>query len=149
MLGFSTPNAPSNRSTDAYKRHEQAKKREYGQRVREVEHGVFTPLVLSTNGGMGTEATTFYKRLADLIANKRNHDYSMVMGWLSSGARSCAFVGAGPPFIAQPTTPTSYWPPPRDVSPNTNLTQTRTTIYFMLVYMHNTHFFLFYIIQGY
>ena len=76
------PNAPSNRSTDAYKRHEQAKKREYGQRVREVEHGVFTPLVLSTNGGMGTEATTFYKRLADLIANKRNHNYSMVMGWL-------------------------------------------------------------------
>ena len=76
------PNTPSNRSTDAYKRHEQAKKREYGQRVREVERGVFTPLVLSSNGGMGKEATTFYKRLADMIAQKRNHHYSMVMGWL-------------------------------------------------------------------
>ena len=54
-------NAPSNRSADAYKRYERAKKREYGQRVREVEHGVFTPLVLSSNGGMGKEATTFYK----------------------------------------------------------------------------------------
>ena len=32
---------------------EQAKKREYGQRVRDIERGVFTPLVLSTNGGMG------------------------------------------------------------------------------------------------
>ena len=65
---FFYPNAPSNHSTDAYRRHEQAKKREYGQRVREVERGVFTPLVLSTNGGMGKEATTFYKRLADMIA---------------------------------------------------------------------------------
>ena len=47
------PNAPSNHSTDAYRRHEMAKKREYGQRVREVEREVFTPLVFSTNGGMG------------------------------------------------------------------------------------------------
>jgi hypothetical protein len=38
--------------------HEQAKKRECGQRIREVECGVFTPLVLSTTGGMGREATT-------------------------------------------------------------------------------------------
>ena len=64
------PNAPSNRSTNlqaAYKKHESSKKREYGQRVRDIEHGVFTPLVLSTTGGAGREATTFYKRLADLI----------------------------------------------------------------------------------
>ncbi len=34
------------------------KKREYGQRVREIERGVFThaPLDLSTWGGMGKEA---------------------------------------------------------------------------------------------
>ena len=34
-----------------------------------VEHGVFTPLVLSTNGGMiimGWEAATFFKQLADM-----------------------------------------------------------------------------------
>ena len=58
------PNSSSNRSTmtsSAYRKHEQAKKREYGQRVREIEHGVFTPLVLSSTGGMGREATTFYK----------------------------------------------------------------------------------------
>ena len=52
--------------SSAYRRHEQAKKREYGQRIREVERGVFTPLVLSTTGGMGREVTTFYKRLADM-----------------------------------------------------------------------------------
>lgn len=79
------PNAPSNRSTltsSAYRRHEQAKKREYGQRIREVEHGVFTPLVFSSTGGMGQEATTFYKRLASMISQKRQHPYPTVMGWL-------------------------------------------------------------------
>ena len=55
------PNAPSNSSgsiSTAYKKHEDIKKQAYGQRVREVEHGVFTPLVFSTTGGMGQEATT-------------------------------------------------------------------------------------------
>jgi len=79
------PNASSNRSTTiaaAYRKHEATKKREYAQRVREVEHGVFTPLVFSTTGGMGREATTFYKRLADKIAYKQETSYSQVMGWL-------------------------------------------------------------------
>ena len=43
------PNASSYRSLSlhsAYKRHEDAKNREYGHRIRDIEHGVFTPLVL-------------------------------------------------------------------------------------------------------
>ena len=79
------PNASSNRSmttTAAYRKHESAKKREYAQRVREVEHGVFTPLVLSATGGMGREAITFYKRLADGISRKERKEYSVVMGWI-------------------------------------------------------------------
>jgi hypothetical protein len=79
------PNASSNHSKDlstAYKRHEQAKKREYGERIREIERGVFTPLVLSTHGAMGKEATTFYKRLADMLSQKRQQSYTTVMGWL-------------------------------------------------------------------
>ena len=80
------PNTSSNRSTNpssVYRRHEQAKKREYGQRIREIERGIFTPLVLSTPGGMGREATTFYTgRLADMIAQNRQHPYPAVMGWL-------------------------------------------------------------------
>ena len=97
MYGFFTPNTSSNRSTvvsSTYRRHEQAKKCEYGQRVHNVEHGVFTPSVLSSNGGMGKEATTFYKCLTDMIAQKRQHPYSMVMGWLRcrlsyASLRSC------------------------------------------------------------
>ena len=79
------PNAPSNSSgsiSTAYKKHEDIKKRAYGQRVREVEHGVFTPLVFSTTGGMGQEATTFYKRLADMIAQKQQKPYSIMINWL-------------------------------------------------------------------
>ena len=49
-----------------FRRHELEKKREYGDRVRSVECGSFTPLVFSTFGGLGRKATIFYSRLADL-----------------------------------------------------------------------------------
>ena len=65
-----------------FRRHEQAKKCEYGERVHEIEHGVFTPLVLSTTGSLGNEATVFYKRLADLLSIKQQKHYSVVMCWL-------------------------------------------------------------------
>ena len=87
-------NESSNYSTTiatAYRKHEQAKKRKYAQRVRDVEHDVFTPLVFTTTGqplvftttgGMGREATTFYRRLADGISTKEQKEYSVVMGWI-------------------------------------------------------------------
>ena len=56
------PYAPSNAGcmTTAYRRHENIKWRTYGQRVREVEHASFTPIVMSATGGLAPEATTFY-----------------------------------------------------------------------------------------
>ena len=47
-----------------YYKYEQEKRRQYDQRVPEVGHATFTPLVLSTTGGMRHAATMFYKRLA-------------------------------------------------------------------------------------
>jgi hypothetical protein len=79
------PNASSYCSQNlasAYRRHEQAKKREYGEIIRNVERGVYTPLVLSTTGGMGREAETFYECLANMIASKRQQKYSAIIGWL-------------------------------------------------------------------
>ena len=35
--------------TSVYKHHEDAKKRQYGHRVRDIEHGIFTPLVITSN----------------------------------------------------------------------------------------------------
>ena len=65
-----------------YRRHEQEKKRQYDQRIREVEHSTFTPLVFSTTGGMSRAATTFYKRLAAILSEKREIPYSQMMGWI-------------------------------------------------------------------
>ena len=49
------PHAPSNRNTSiaqCYRKHEQEKRRSYDQRIREIEHASFTPLVLSATGGL-------------------------------------------------------------------------------------------------
>ena len=79
------PHAPSNRSNNSkavYRRHEMSKKRSYEARIREVEHGTFTPLIFSATGGMADEATTFYKRLASLLSDKWDTPYAAVLGWV-------------------------------------------------------------------
>ena len=76
------PHAPSNRHPNCYRKHEMEKKRQYEQRVREIEHASFTPLVLSATGGMANEATVFYKRLASCLAAKWDQSYSQTMSWL-------------------------------------------------------------------
>ena len=62
-----------------YRRNELEKKRAYDERVREIEHASFSPLVFSTSGGMGTTAAVVYKRLASLIAEKHNKPYSRAL----------------------------------------------------------------------
>ena len=65
-----------------YRIHENTKKRAYEQRILEVEHASFTPLVFSASGGLSKEATYFYKRLASRLAEKRDQPYSCTMNWL-------------------------------------------------------------------
>ena len=75
----------SNKSSSlsaTYCRHEQEKRRAYEERVKEVEHGCFTPLVFSTVGGMGKAATVAYKRLAHFLSTRRDTPYPKMMGWL-------------------------------------------------------------------
>ena len=79
------PLAPSNQSQTpaaTFRKHELEKKRAYQQRVQDIEHSSFTPLVLSVTGGMGVEATTFYKRLAALLSQKWDSPYSKTLCWL-------------------------------------------------------------------
>ena len=61
---------------------EREKKRCYNQRVLEVEHGSFTPLVFAATGGMGRECSKFIARLADMIATKQGKPYGQVMTWM-------------------------------------------------------------------
>ena len=49
-----------------YCKNKEEKKRKYDQRVRNIEHRCFSPLVFSTAGGLGPMATTVYKRLASI-----------------------------------------------------------------------------------
>ncbi len=56
------PYTPSNSNTtitSCYKKHENQKRRAYDQRIREVEHATFTPLVLSATGGLSEAGNCF------------------------------------------------------------------------------------------
>ena len=80
-----------------YKSVERAKKREYGERVREVEHGSFTPLIFSACGGMASEDTVFIKKLAAALAEKSFEPYSHV----SAGSVALSpFLWPDPPLAA-------------------------------------------------
>ena len=86
------PMCPSyiNKSIDkVYEEHEKLKKREYNERVIQVEKGSFTPIVFSTFGGMGKETTVYHKRIAQLIAKKRGETYSSVMNFIRTRLRFC------------------------------------------------------------
>ena len=65
------PLAPSNKNTSIsnyYRKHELEKERVHEQRILEVEHSTFTPLVFSAK-----QSSIFYKRLATLLADKWEH----------------------------------------------------------------------------
>ena len=47
-----------------------------------MEYGSFTPLVFSTFGGLGREATVFYSCLADLISRKHGTSYAKILSLL-------------------------------------------------------------------
>ena len=84
--------APSNQSAsmdDTFKKHEDEKKRQYNKRILEVEKATFTPLVFSTMGGTGIEADKFYKRVASLIAVKRDIPYSVCASYIRRKLSFC------------------------------------------------------------
>jgi hypothetical protein len=61
---------------------EKAKKREYNDRILQVEQGSFTPLVFASTGGMGKEASVVLKKLAMEISDKQGVSCSHTMGLL-------------------------------------------------------------------
>ena len=66
-------------SQKIFAKHESEKKRMYNDRIMNVEHGTFTPLVFSLNGVMAPECERFHKHLASKIAAKTEQRYSDVM----------------------------------------------------------------------
>ena len=66
----------------AYSEYEQEKRRNYNQRVIQIEHGTFTPLVFSLFGGMSPECSRFYSRLSQLLSDKRKETQSITTSWV-------------------------------------------------------------------
>ena len=61
-----------------FKKHEEKKKIKYNDRVIKVEHGSFTPVVLSAYGGYGRETSCFVSKLIEKIAEKQDTERSVV-----------------------------------------------------------------------
>jgi hypothetical protein len=79
------PHAPSylSRSLSGLcKSFEQEKKRKYSDRILQIDHGSFTPLVFSSCGGMGPETSSAIRKLASMVAEKRNEQYSHTISLL-------------------------------------------------------------------
>ena len=51
----------------------------YNERIINIEHGSFVPLIFSITGGMGRMAETFYKLLCNKISMKSGDIYSNVI----------------------------------------------------------------------
>ena len=62
-----------------YQMHELEKKREHAERVQDVEHGAFIPLVFALTGGMARECSICFKRIADIWSDKKQMSFSQVL----------------------------------------------------------------------
>jgi len=65
-----------------FKMAERAKIREYKERILNVEHADFNPLVFTCSGGMAPQSHLVVKRLAEKLSKKQNIQLSVVSGWL-------------------------------------------------------------------
>jgi hypothetical protein len=76
--------AKSNSGTpeSVHMRTELKKEREYKQRIQEVDHGDFTPLVFCISGGMGPKAASVIRHLAEALAFKQDQPLSSTLCWL-------------------------------------------------------------------
>ena len=98
-----------------YRRHEQEKKLQYEQRIRD---STFTPLVLSTTGGRGRAATTFFKRLAAMQAKwekrcslEQNDGMDSLPLELCSTKNLNYVCQRGQIFCLKGSTPRAHWSP--------------------------------------
>ena len=72
---------------DVYAHHETLKKNQYNERILQVDKGSFVPVIFSTFGGMGAEATSYHKRIASLISLKKKEEYADVVCYIRTRIR--------------------------------------------------------------
>ena len=65
-----------------HRRNEKDKRCQYCERICNVEHASFTPLVFTTAGGMCPSDSTFYKQLSSRLSIRYSKCYSTVLNWI-------------------------------------------------------------------
>ena len=70
-----------------YENCEKRKKSKYNDRILQVEKASFSPLIYTTNGGMGPECLRVNKKIAERIAEQRKEHYSKVMNHVHTRLR--------------------------------------------------------------
>ena len=58
-------------------------------KILQIEHGTFTPLVISIYESLGRACTKFYSKFAELLSDKHKQSKSLTVNWLEL---SCALV---------------------------------------------------------
>ena len=79
------PFAQSHLSTKldtVFKQQEATKKKQYNERVIQIEHGTFTPIVTSAYGGYGRETSKFLSVLINKVAEKHDMHISIVANYI-------------------------------------------------------------------
>ena len=66
---------------------EKAKHRNYSSRVINTERSSFVPLVFSTGGSAAKKCDRHHRRVAELIANKRQEPYSDILSYIRTRVR--------------------------------------------------------------
>ena len=102
----------------AHRSAENSKKRAYRERVQQVEHGTFTPLVFTCYGGMSVECLKFYNHISDKISEKRDICGSLARSWIRTKL-SFSFVRTANLCIRGSKKPT--WRPNYAELANTNI----------------------------
>ena len=65
-----------------FKNAESEKKTDYNERVIRIEHGSFTPIVLSAYGGFGKETSRFVSKLVGKLAEKKQTESGVVANYI-------------------------------------------------------------------
>ena len=62
----------------SYEKNEKGKKKQYNERILKIEHGTFTPLVMSTTGGMSRESRKSSAHFSEIISKKTKEIYAFI-----------------------------------------------------------------------
>ena len=66
----------------AFKYHESVKTLKYQQRILDVEHSSFVPVIFSSTGGAAPGSTKTVQKLAEKLSEKQNESYSDTINYL-------------------------------------------------------------------